>query len=93
MLWTILESRQAKKEIERLPPQVLRKYQFWLGMVQTQGPEAVQLFPGFKDEVLKGEWKGFRSSRLNIQYRVIYRVEAQEVAVYVERVDSHTYRK
>ena len=89
----ILESRQAKKEIERLPPQVLRKYQFWLGMMQTQGPEAVRLFPGFKDEALKGSWKGCRSSRLNIQYRIIYRIEDQQAAIYVESVDPHTYRK
>lgn len=92
MVWTIFESKQAKKVIEKLPPQVLRKYQFWLGMMQTQGPEAIMIFPGFKDEALKGEWKGHRSSRLNIQYRVLYRIEEREVAVYVERVDPHTYR-
>ena len=93
MIWAILESRQAKKEIDRLPPQVLRKYQFWLGMMQTQGPEAVRHFPGFKDEALKGEWKGCRSARLNIQYRVVYRIEKLVVTVFVERVDPHTYRK
>ena len=92
MIWTVFESKQAKKVIAKLPPQVLKKYQFWLGLIQTQGPEAIRSFPGFKDEALKGQWREHRSSRLNVQYRVLYRIEEHEVSVFVERVDSHTYR-
>jgi addiction module RelE/StbE family toxin len=48
---------------------------------------------GFKDEALSGNWKGFRSSRLNIQYRVIYKVHKDQVLVEVERVTPHDYRR
>jgi len=45
------------------------------------------------DEALAGQWKGFRSSRLSGQWRVIYRVTNNEVAVYVVRVSAHDYRR
>ncbi|MGH7284610.1 MAG: type II toxin-antitoxin system RelE/ParE family toxin [Polyangiaceae bacterium] len=49
--------------------------------------------PSFNDEALSGEWKGHRSSRLSLQYRVVYRVEADTVTVYVVRVSAHDYRR
>jgi len=48
---------------------------------------------GFKDEALRGEWKGHRSSRLNIQYRVIYKIEKDLVLVQVVNVTPHDYRR
>jgi addiction module RelE/StbE family toxin len=45
------------------------------------------------DEALAGQWKGFRSSRLSGQWRVIYRVEKDEVAVYVVRASAHDCRR
>jgi addiction module RelE/StbE family toxin len=45
------------------------------------------------DEALAGQWKGFRSSHLSGQWRVIYRVESREVAVYVVRVSAHDHRR
>lgn len=92
MIWQLFESRKATKVLQKAPRHVVHKYQFWANMIQTQGPMAVKRFPGFRDEALKGLWMGCRSSRLNDQYRVIYRMEEQQVTVYVERVDPHTYR-
>ncbi len=56
---------------------------------------ADQLLPGTfeHDEALKGEWKGFRSSRLNIQYRVIYKVEKDKILIAVVNVIAHDYRR
>ena len=34
-----------------------------------------ELVKGFSDEALKGAWSGFRSSRLNKQWRLIYQIE------------------
>ena len=51
------------------------------------------LIKGFHDEALKGEWKGCRSSRLNIQYRVIYKIVKDEILVQVIDVTTHDYRK
>ncbi len=51
------------------------------------------MIKGFHDEALRGEWKGHRSSRLISKYRVIYRVEADEVEVLVVDVTPHDYRR
>ena len=51
------------------------------------------MIKGFHDEALRGEWKGFRSSRLSDQYRVIYTVENDSVLVKVMKVTPHDYRR
>jgi addiction module RelE/StbE family toxin len=48
---------------------------------------------GFRDEALKGKWRGYRSSRLNEQYRVIYTVNKNEIYVMVEEITPHDYRR
>ncbi len=40
-----------------------------------------------------GEWKGHRTSRLNLQWRVIYRVEGDAFLVEVVQVTPHYYRR
>ena len=47
----------------------------------------------FNDEVLRGEWKGHRSSRPGLKYRVIYRIEADQLYVMVLEVTPHDYRR
>jgi mRNA-degrading endonuclease YafQ of YafQ-DinJ toxin-antitoxin module len=42
---------------------------------------------------LRGDWRGYRSSRLNQQYRVIYRIERKRIQVEVVRIDAHDYRR
>jgi len=49
-------------------------------------------FPGFKDEALKGELREYRSSRLNIQYRVIYSEKKNIKEVVVMKVSPHEYK-
>ena len=51
------------------------------------------LIRGFNDEALSGNWRGFRSSRLNQQYRVIYSVENGEMLVQVLEVTPYDYRR
>jgi mRNA-degrading endonuclease YafQ of YafQ-DinJ toxin-antitoxin module len=41
---------------------------------------------------LFGKWKGHRSSRLNDQFRVYYRVEGDRVLVKVVRITAHDHR-
>ena len=75
----------------KLPPQVVKKYELWKDIVFRHGPEKLRDFPGFQDEHLKGTRKGQRSSRLSLQYRVIYAVEREIVTVYVLEVTPHKY--
>ncbi len=46
-------------------------------------------------EVLKRyeKWKGYRSSRLNIQYRVLYKIAGDKVLVQVEDITAQDYRR
>jgi addiction module RelE/StbE family toxin len=57
------------------------------------GPPGLRLIRGFHDEALAGEWKGYRSSRLGDQWRVIYRVIAGDLLFQVASITPHEYRR
>jgi plasmid maintenance system killer protein len=90
-MWRIYEEKAIAKICKELPPPVVKKYELWKEIVFRHGPEKLKEFPGFKDEILKGNRKGQRSSRLNIQYRVIYEVHNETITVYVEEITPHKY--
>jgi len=92
-MWTIYEHRRVSKQLDNIPIDVLKKYEKWKDIVMTSGPTGLRKIKGLRDESLTGEWKGFRSSRLNQQYRVIYKVEKDKVLVQVVNVTPHDYRK
>jgi addiction module RelE/StbE family toxin len=92
-MWEIYEHRKVEKQLRSLPDDVLRRYEKWKDVVFISGPTGLKLIKGFRDEALKGEWKGHRSSRLNAQYRVIYKVENDKVLVLVMSVTPHDYRR
>jgi toxin HigB-1 len=58
-----------------------------------KNPHGLRAIKGFHDEALRGEWQGYRSSRLVQQYRVIYEIAAKEVVVYVLDLTAHDYRR
>ncbi|MFV1990718.1 MAG: type II toxin-antitoxin system mRNA interferase toxin, RelE/StbE family [Acidimicrobiales bacterium] len=76
-----------------LPRDVLKRYEKWKDIVAVSGPAGLRLIRGFNDEALRGDWKGHRSSRLNEQYRVLYRIERNEVKVEVMSLTAHDYRR
>ena len=92
-MWEIFEHRNAVRHIRNLPVDVLKRYEKWKDIVSISGPEGLKQIRGFNDEALRGEWKGHRSSRLNIQYRVIYCIVKDRVLVQVIDVTAHDYRK
>ncbi|MFH1453839.1 MAG: helix-turn-helix transcriptional regulator [Armatimonadota bacterium] len=61
----------------------MKKYELWKDIVFRHGPGKLKEFPGFHDEKIKKSPTGQRSSRLSLQYRVIYTVERDIVTVYV----------
>ena len=91
-MWQIFEHRNLQRRIRRIPKVVLKRYEKWKDIVSISGPDGLKQIRGFRDEVLRGEWKGHRSSRLNIQYRVIYKIEKELVLVKVVNVTPHDYR-
>ena len=92
-MWDIYEHRNVVRRLNRVPPEVLKRYEKWKDIVEVSGPQGLKLIKGFRDEVLRGEWKGHRSSRLNQQYRVIYKVESDKLFVLVMEVTPHDYRR
>jgi len=92
-MWEILEHRRAVRRLDRLPLEILKRYEKWKDIVRISGPEGLRLIKGFHDEVLRGEWRGHRSSRLGLQFRVVYKVVANEIIVLVIDITAHDYRK
>jgi proteic killer suppression protein len=90
-MWRIQEHRDIAKTCRKLPGAVVKKYELWKDIVFRHGPEKLKEFPGFRDEKLKGDRTGQRSSRLSLQYRVIYAVERDVVTVFVLEITPHNY--
>jgi addiction module RelE/StbE family toxin len=89
----VLESKAARKTLDKAPDEIGRKYDLWLSIIESSGPEGLRQIKGFRDEALSGNWDGHRSSRLNQRYRVIYRVQRDDQLVMVEGVTPHDYRR
>ena len=92
-MWLIYEHRRAVRQLGTIPKDILKRYEKWKDIVSISGPEGLRLIKGFHDESLRGEWKGCRSSRLGLKYRVIYKIERDQVLVQVVSVTAHDYRK
>jgi len=92
-MWEIYEHRRLVRRLPRIPDDILKRYEKWKDIVRISGPAGLRAITGFHDESLHGEWKGHRSSRLGIQYRIIYRIEAQEILVFVIDITAHDCRR
>jgi mRNA-degrading endonuclease YafQ of YafQ-DinJ toxin-antitoxin module len=93
-MWRIQEHRRADRQLSgKVSIEILKRYEKWKDIVRLTGPAGLRAIKGFHDEALTGQWQGHRSSRLIIQWRVIYRVEADVFFVEVVQVIPHDYRK
>jgi addiction module RelE/StbE family toxin len=92
-MWVVYEHQRLERQLKRLPKDVLKRYEKWKDIVTISGPQGLWLIKGLHDEALFGKWKGHRSSRLNLQHRVFYRVEGEQVLVEVVSITAHDYRK
>lgn len=92
-MWRIEEHRRVEKQLAAMSKDILKRYEKWLDIVTISGSPGLRAIKGFHDEALSGEWKGHRSSRLSIQYRVIYRVIAADLLFQVVSVTAHDYRR
>ncbi|MDO8461753.1 MAG: type II toxin-antitoxin system mRNA interferase toxin, RelE/StbE family [Deltaproteobacteria bacterium] len=90
-MYTVLEHKEVAKAFKRVPAEIKRSYLAWKRIVELEGPQGLRLIKGFHDETLKGEWGGFRSSRLNRQWRVIYKIDKDQLIVYVVEINPHSY--
>ena len=92
-MWRIEEHRRVDKRLSGAPREILKRYEKWKDIASLSGPPGLRLIKGFHDEALSGAWAGYRSCRLGLQWRVIYRVAADEDAFQVASVTPHDYRR
>ena len=92
-MWGIEEHKRVVKQLGSAPKEILKRYEKWQDSVCLSGPMGLRAIAGFHDEALSGQWKGFRSSRLGLHFRVIYRVVAADLLFQVETITPHDYRR
>ena len=93
-MWEIQEHRRVDKQLSAaVPIEILKRYEKWKDIARVSGPPGLHAIKGFHDEALSGEWKGHRSSRLGLQWRVIYGVVANVLLIQVVQVTPHDYRR
>jgi mRNA-degrading endonuclease YafQ of YafQ-DinJ toxin-antitoxin module len=93
-MWRIEEHRRVDKQLSgAVPEEVLKRYEKWKDIAMLSGPQGLRAIKGFHDEGLAGEWKGHRSSRLRLQWCVIYKLVAEVLSIQVVEVTPHDYRR
>lgn len=92
-MWQVFEHKKVEKQLSSLPIDLLKRYEKWKDIVSISGPIGLRHIKGFRDEALRGKWLGYRSSRLNAQYRVIYKIESDYILIKVISVTAHDYRR
>ncbi len=92
-MWEVYEHKRVARQLKKLPTEVLKRYEKWKDIVAVSGPQGLRMIKGLHDESLFGKLKGHRSSRLNNQFRVLYRVEGDRVLVEVVSITAHDYRR
>lgn len=82
------------EQASSLPRDILKRHEKWKDIAMLSGPPGLRLIKGFHDEALSGESRGHRSSRLGIQYRVIYRTAPEQQQLFqVISITAHDYRR
>ena len=92
-MWRVFEHRRVDRQCASAPQEILKRYEKWKDIAVISGPPGLRLIKGFHDEALSGEWAGYRSSRLGLKYRVIYRLVSQEQLFQVFSITAHDYRR
>lgn len=85
-------SRNAQKDLRKLPPFIIDSLKLWIHYVENLGIGEVRKIRGYNDEALKGFRLGQRSARLNRSYRLIYREkETGSLEILIIAINKHKY--
>ncbi len=92
-IFTVHLTKQAEKDLKRVPNHIAVKFQLWLELVECDGLQASRKIQSFRDEPLLGKRKGQRSIRLSKAYRAIYieKRTGEIELVEVLEVNKHDY--
>lgn len=92
-MWRIEEHRRVEKQVKAIPKDILKRYEKWKDIAAISGPSGLRLIKGFHDEALSGAWRGYRSSRIGLQWRVFYRTVTDNLLFQVASITAHDYRR
>jgi mRNA-degrading endonuclease YafQ of YafQ-DinJ toxin-antitoxin module len=93
-MWRVEEHRRVDRQLAgSAPEEILKRHEKWKDITVISGPPGLRAIKGFRDEALAGEWKGYRSSRLGLQWRVIYRMRTKQILFQVVHVTPHDCRR
>ena len=86
-------SRNAQRDLRRVPSHVLDKFAVWVDSVERDGLEETRGIRGYHDEPLQGARRGQRSIRLNRGYRAIYAIGLDGAVEFarVEEANKHEH--
>ncbi len=92
MIYEVALSKNAKKDLAKIPSNIVRRLIVWIESVKHDGLENVRKLKGYHDEALAGKRSGQRSIRLSRSYRAIYTLEGNEITVaIIQEVNKHDY--
>ena len=92
-MWQLEEHRCVDQQCAASPQEILQCHEKWKDIALISGLPGLRQITGFHDEALAGQWHGYRSPRLGLQYRVIYRALAAKLVFQVASVTAHDWRK
>ena len=80
----------SSSRVRRLPPQIIEAALYKFDILNAaKSLEDLKSPPGNRLEALKGDWKGFHSIRINIQWRIVFRWQSSNVHK-VQIIDYHS---
>ncbi|MBF0107219.1 MAG: type II toxin-antitoxin system mRNA interferase toxin, RelE/StbE family [Deltaproteobacteria bacterium] len=93
MMYKIIISKQAQKQVNKVPFYIKAKLLSWIDLVLIEGLETARQIHGYHDELLKGDRMGQRSIRLSKSYRAIYSISkgSQILLITIMGVTHHEY--
>jgi hypothetical protein len=88
-------SSKAGSQLAKMPEYIVRKFALWVDLISVDGLATARAIPGYRNHILKGEWKRYRAIRLSNAYRAIYqeRQAGTVQLVYIEEVNKHDYQE
>lgn len=93
MPYEIELSKQATRDLEKIPLHIKLKLQSWVDAIERIGLSETRKIPSYHDEPLKGDRVGQRSIRLSRAYRAIYESKGNGdiLLITVMEVNKHEY--
>lgn len=89
----VVDLSAVRKQLRKVPKDIIKRLQRWSLYIETIGLMETRKIPGLHDEPLKGKWAGYRSIRLGLTWRAIYKSKKDGSIniVMIKEVTPHEY--